>query len=193
MLIMRATDEAIEASKQVPFEEIINAMGAYNESLIKAGVRLAGEGLSGPEEGFVVDFSAEEPIVTDGPYGETHELFAPPVVDSGNELVAKAQDAGLGCGDEGWVVISPVTMWLKEWNLERSIDSLHVEDRVWFKPIATTLELHPTSNADFPTSSDLQAPVSFHHIQDLEFCALAAQPLWWARESSSPVERHLGH
>jgi hypothetical protein len=75
MLIMRATDEAIEASKQVPFEEIINAMGAYNESLMKAGVLLAGEGLTGPEEGFVVDFSAEEPIVTDGPYGETHELF----------------------------------------------------------------------------------------------------------------------
>lgn len=75
MLIMRATDEAIAASKEVPFEEIINAMGAYNESLMKAGVLLAGEGLTEPDEGFVVDFSAEEPIVTDGPYGETHELF----------------------------------------------------------------------------------------------------------------------
>lgn len=75
MLIMRSTDEAIEASKQVPFEEILNAMGAYNESLMKAGVLLGGDGLTPPEEGFVVDFSAEEPIVTDGPYGETHELF----------------------------------------------------------------------------------------------------------------------
>lgn len=75
MLIMRTTDEATEAAKDVPFEEIINAMGAYNESLMKAGVMLAGEGLTGPEEGFVVDFSAEEPIATDGPYGETHELF----------------------------------------------------------------------------------------------------------------------
>ncbi|WP_149361513.1 YciI family protein [Lolliginicoccus suaedae] len=75
MLIMRVTDAAIEASKDVPFEEIINAMGAYNESMMKAGVLLAGEGLAGPEEGFVVDFSAEEPVITDGPYGETHELF----------------------------------------------------------------------------------------------------------------------
>lgn len=75
MLIMRATDEAVEASKEIPFEEIINAMGAYNESLIKAGVLVAGEGLAGPEDGFVVDFAADEPIVTDGPYGETHELF----------------------------------------------------------------------------------------------------------------------
>ena len=77
MFIMRATDEAIEASKQVPFEEILNKMGAYNESLIKAGVMLAGEGLADVSEGnaFVVDFSEEPPVVSDGPYGETHELF----------------------------------------------------------------------------------------------------------------------
>lgn len=60
----------------VDFEQIINAMGAYNESLMKAGVLLAGEGLAEDlSEAFVVDFSAESPIVTDGPYGETHELF----------------------------------------------------------------------------------------------------------------------
>ena len=75
MLIMRATAEAVEASKEMDFEEIINLMGAYNESLMKAGVMLGGEGLSDPSEGFVVDFDSEEPIVTDGPYGETHELF----------------------------------------------------------------------------------------------------------------------
>ena len=75
MLIMRSTDEALEASKNANFEDIINAMGAYNESMIKAGVMLGGEGLSDAKEGFVVDFSADKPIVTDGPYGETHELF----------------------------------------------------------------------------------------------------------------------
>jgi hypothetical protein len=75
MLIMRVTQAALDASKDVDFEEIINAMGAYNESMMKAGVLLAGEGLSDPSEGFVVDFSAEQPVVTDGPYGEVHELF----------------------------------------------------------------------------------------------------------------------
>jgi hypothetical protein len=76
MLIMRATDEAKRAYETADFEQIINAMGAYNESLIKAGVLLAGEGLADDmSEAFVVDFSAETPIVTDGPYGETHELF----------------------------------------------------------------------------------------------------------------------
>ncbi|WP_194420277.1 YciI family protein [Microbacterium abyssi] len=75
MLIMRATDEAVEAYEQIPFEQIIEAMGKYNESMMKAGVLLAGEGLTDAAEGFVVDFSAEKPLVTDGPYGETKELF----------------------------------------------------------------------------------------------------------------------
>ena len=59
MLIMRSNDDAVEAYKETPFEEVIAAMGAYNESMIKAGVLLAGEGLSDAAEGFVVDFSAE--------------------------------------------------------------------------------------------------------------------------------------
>ncbi|USQ80813.1 YciI family protein [Ornithinimicrobium faecis] len=75
MLIMRSTQEALDASKEMDFEEILNAMGAYNEALTNAGVLLAGEGLADTDEGFVVDFDAETPIITDGPYGETHELF----------------------------------------------------------------------------------------------------------------------
>ena len=75
MLIMRATDEAVEAYKEMPFEQVIEAMGKYNESMMKAGVLVAGEGLTDAAEGFVVDFSAEKPLITDGPYGETKELF----------------------------------------------------------------------------------------------------------------------
>jgi hypothetical protein len=75
MLIMRSTQEAVDAFQDVDFEEVIAAMGAYNESLIKAGVLLGGEGLAGVEEGFVVDFDAMPPVVTDGPYAEAKELF----------------------------------------------------------------------------------------------------------------------
>lgn len=76
MLIMRATKEAAAAYETADFEEIINKMGAYNESLMNAGVLLAGEGLADDlSTAFVVDFGAEPPTVTDGPYGETHELF----------------------------------------------------------------------------------------------------------------------
>ncbi|WP_217495995.1 YciI family protein [Agrococcus sp. SGAir0287] len=75
MLIMRSTAEAIEASKEFDFDEIIAAMGRYNESLIEAGVLIGGDGLADASEGFVVDFDETPPLVTDGPYGEIKELF----------------------------------------------------------------------------------------------------------------------
>lgn len=75
MLIMRSDEAALAASRELPFEQVIEAMGKYNESLLGAGVLVGGEGLSDADEGFVVDFSAEPPLVTDGPYGETKELF----------------------------------------------------------------------------------------------------------------------
>jgi len=77
MLIMRATDAAKEAYEGMDFNEVITRMGQYNEQLISAGVLLSGEGLADDVDstGFVVDFSTTPPAVTDGPYGETHELF----------------------------------------------------------------------------------------------------------------------
>jgi hypothetical protein len=77
MLIMRVTPEAEAAFQDanIDFNEIIESMGRYNEELIKAGVMLAGEGLTGPDEGFVVDFNSDPPVVTDGPYTEAKELF----------------------------------------------------------------------------------------------------------------------
>jgi hypothetical protein len=77
MLIMRSTPEAeaAMADQEIDFDQIIEAMGRFNEELIKAGVLLAGEGLTGPEEGFVVDFDSDPPVITDGPYTEAKELF----------------------------------------------------------------------------------------------------------------------
>ncbi len=75
MLIMRATDEAFAAFADVDFDEIVAAMGRFNEEMIASGVLIAAEGLTDASEGVVVDFSSTPPIVTDGPYGETKELF----------------------------------------------------------------------------------------------------------------------
>lgn len=75
MLIMRSTDEGAAAFENVSFEEMLDAMGRFNDELIRAGVLLAAEGLEDPSKGVVVDFSSETPVVTDGPYGETKELF----------------------------------------------------------------------------------------------------------------------
>ncbi len=73
MLIMRPTDEA--DFDGISFDEIIEIMGRFNDELIRSGVLLAAEGLD-PEESIVVDFTGEEVVVTDGPYGETKELFS---------------------------------------------------------------------------------------------------------------------
>src|ERR1700704_5919215 len=75
MLIMRATDEAFAAFADVEFEEILDAMGQFNDEMISSGVLVAAEGLADAADGVVIDFSSEPPVVTDGPYGETKELF----------------------------------------------------------------------------------------------------------------------
>jgi hypothetical protein len=75
MLIMRPTDESMSKFFTLPFDEILGTIGRYNDELIRAGVLLAAEGLDMPNETVVVDFGGETPVVTDGPYGETKELF----------------------------------------------------------------------------------------------------------------------
>lgn len=75
MFIMRDTAESLEASKAVDVAEVLTAMGRYNESMIEAGVLAGGDGLTDATQGAVVTFGGERPIVTDGPYGEVHELF----------------------------------------------------------------------------------------------------------------------
>ena len=74
MLIMRNSG-SVEKPEDMDFEAVINAMGAYNESMINAGVMVGGDGLTDAAQGAVVEFTTEAPIVTDGPYGELHELF----------------------------------------------------------------------------------------------------------------------
>ena len=75
MLIFRNTDESVAKWADTSFDEMLEIMGRFNDELIRAGVLLAAEGLDDAEQGVVVDFSGETPVVTDGPYGETKELF----------------------------------------------------------------------------------------------------------------------
>lgn len=102
MLIMRNSG-SVEDYADMDFEAIINAMGAYNESMMKAGVLLGGEGLADAAQGSVVEFTGEAPIVSDGPYGEVHELFNgfwTIQVASQEEAVEWAKRAPLGPGNK---------------------------------------------------------------------------------------------
>ena len=74
MLIVRATKES-EAGV-LPSEELLTAMGKYNEELVKAGILLAAEGLHPSSRGARVRFSGNQRTVIDGPFTETKELIA---------------------------------------------------------------------------------------------------------------------
>ncbi|MEE9101771.1 MULTISPECIES: YciI family protein [Pseudomonas] len=74
MVIVKATAES-EAGV-MPKEELLAAMGAYNEELAKAGVMLAGEGLQPSSKGARVRFDGASRTVVDGPFAETKELIA---------------------------------------------------------------------------------------------------------------------
>ena len=74
MVMVKATADS-EAGI-MPSEELLAAMGQYNEELVKAGVMLAGEGLQPSSKGARVRFSGDKRTVIDGPFAETKELVA---------------------------------------------------------------------------------------------------------------------
>ena len=74
MVIVKASPES-EAGI-MPSQELLTAMGKYNEELVKAGVMLAGEGLHPSSKGVRVRFNGDKRTVIDGPFTETKELIA---------------------------------------------------------------------------------------------------------------------
>ena len=74
MVLVKATADS-EAGV-MPTPQLLADMGRFNETLIKAGVMLAGEGLKPSRLGKRVRFAGKSRIVTDGPFAETKELVA---------------------------------------------------------------------------------------------------------------------
>ena len=74
MVLVKANEES-EAGV-LPGAELLEAMGKFNEELVKAGVMLAGEGLQASSKGARVRFSGGKKTVIDGPFAETKELVA---------------------------------------------------------------------------------------------------------------------
>src|ERR1700738_949083 len=74
MMIVKASKDS-EAGK-MPGEELLSAMGKYNEELMKAGVLLDLAGLQSSSKGVRIKFSGGKRHVIDGPFTETKELIA---------------------------------------------------------------------------------------------------------------------
>ena len=75
VMVMIKANEASEAG-QLPNTEVIASMHAYNESLMKAGILLDGDGLKPSSQGRRISNRGGKPHVTDGPFAETKELIA---------------------------------------------------------------------------------------------------------------------
>jgi hypothetical protein len=74
MMLLKA-DASTEAGV-LPCREDFEAMGKYNEELIKAGVMLDGAGLQPTSKGAKIVFRRSGVEVTDGPFAETKEIIA---------------------------------------------------------------------------------------------------------------------
>jgi len=73
MLMIPKGYEKAEPGK-MPDAQAVAAMMKYNESLQKAGVLLALDGLHPPSMGARISFPGGKPTVTDGPFAEAKEV-----------------------------------------------------------------------------------------------------------------------
>jgi hypothetical protein len=73
LMIPKGYEQA--APGTMPDAKAVSAMMKYNESLQKAGVLLALDGLHPPSMGARVRFSGGKPKVTDGPFAEAKEVL----------------------------------------------------------------------------------------------------------------------
>ena len=116
MMIVKANKDS-EAGK-LPSEELLSAMGKYNEELMKAGVMVDGAGLQSSSKGARVKFSGGKRTVTDGPFAETKEQVGGYYVIEANDLHEAIQVAGkipgarLGCVEVRPIADDPETLTL---------------------------------------------------------------------------------
>lgn len=75
VMVFVPADRDSEAGR-MPSEELIAKMMKFNEELVRAGVMLAGDGLTPTSKAKRVKFSGSQRTVIDGPFAESKELVA---------------------------------------------------------------------------------------------------------------------
>ncbi|AIF47592.1 YciI family protein [Dyella japonica] len=77
MVLVKATSDSEQGFAPTPDNlASLEAMGRFNEALVKAGIMRAADGLKPSSHGKRVAFDGASRTVTDGPFTETHELVA---------------------------------------------------------------------------------------------------------------------
>ncbi|MCR8931191.1 MULTISPECIES: YciI family protein [unclassified Pseudomonas] len=74
MILVKASADS--ETGVMPSEELLTAMGNFNEALAQAGILVSADGLHPSSKGARVRFSGDQRSVIDGPFIETKELIA---------------------------------------------------------------------------------------------------------------------
>jgi hypothetical protein len=74
VVFVKATEDSENGI--MPGSELLEAMGKYNEELVKAGIMKGGDGLHPSSRGKRVEFDGPRRTVIDGPFAETRELVS---------------------------------------------------------------------------------------------------------------------
>jgi hypothetical protein len=109
VMVLVKADEKSEAG-EMPSEQLIAEMTAFNEALVNAGIMVDGDGLKPSSAGVRVHFSGDKRTVTDGPFAETKELLAGYwvwQVESMDEAVEWAKRCPNPMGEESTLEIRP--------------------------------------------------------------------------------------
>ena len=131
VLVIVKASKASEAGV-MPSEELMNAMGAFNAELSKAGVMLAAEGLHPSSKGKRLIFNGADKRFVDGPFAETKELVAGFwlwQVKSMDEAMEWARRMPNPHADDGSVEIRPV-FELDDFGAELSPEQRALQERM---------------------------------------------------------------
>ncbi|WP_438022171.1 YciI family protein [Sorangium sp. So ce233] len=107
LMIPRGYESA--APGTMPDAKAVAAMMKYNESLQKAGVLLALDGLHPPSMGARIEFPGGKPRVIDGPFAEAKEVLGGYwMIDVKSKEEAIAWASRCPCSDDGVIEIRQV-------------------------------------------------------------------------------------
>lgn len=76
MIMVKATKDTEAGKFPDNAEKLFEAMGAYHDELVKAGVLLDASGLQPSSSGWKIRYTGDKRTVVDGPFTEAKELIA---------------------------------------------------------------------------------------------------------------------
>ena len=117
----------------MPKQELLAAMGKYNEELIQAGIMVGGDGLKDSSKGARILFKGDKRTVVDGPFAETKELVAGFWLWKCKDLkeaIEWAKQCPNPTGDEGQLEIRPI-FEMEDFGAEMTPELREQEKQQW--------------------------------------------------------------